>query len=289
MIKYVFFGTPRFAEIVLQKLIDSKFPPIAVVCNPDKPFGRKKEMTSPPTKLIAEKNGIKVFQPVKIDEDFMGEIKELAPDIFLIAAYSKILPESLLSIPRLGSVGVHPSLLPKHRGSSPIQNAILLGDKVGGVTLYLLDKEVDHGFILGVEEIKIPQNETYLKLEEKLAEIGGEIAPEVLTRYSAGELKPIEQNHEFATFTKKFKTEDGLVDIDSLRSALSGDLNLQVAIDRKIRALNPDPGVYTVKDGKRIKLLDSEVLEGGFVVKKIQLEGKNPTSVLGLIKTIILN
>ena len=142
MIKYVFFGSPRFAEIVLRKLIDSKFPPIAVVCNPDKPFGRKKEMTPPPTKLIAEKNGIKVFQPVKIDEDFMRKIKELAPEIFLIAAYSKILPESLLSIPILGSVGVHPSVLPRHRGSSPIQNTILYGDKIGGVTLYIDRKSV---------------------------------------------------------------------------------------------------------------------------------------------------
>lgn len=288
MIKYVFFGSPRFAEIVLRKLIDLKFPPMAVVCNPDKPFGRKKEMTPPPTKLIAEANGIKVFQPVKIDEDFMREVKELASDIFLIAAYSKILPESLLSIPAVGSVGVHPSLLPKHRGSSPIQNTILSGDKIGGVTLYMLDKDVDHGSILGVETLEISENENYLSLEEKLAEIGGKMVPEIFTKYSAGELKPVEQNHGLATFTKKFKTEDGLVDIDDLRSAIGGDLDLQVAIDRKIRALNPDPGVYTVKDGKRIKLLESEVLEGGFIIKKIQIEGKTPTSILGVIKSVLL-
>ncbi len=287
MIKYVFFGSPRFAEIVLQKLIDLKFPPIAVVCNPDKPFGRKQEMTPPPTKVIAEKNGIKIFQPVKIDEDFMREIKNLAPDIFLIAAYSKILPESLLSIPALGSVGVHPSLLPKHRGSSPIQNTILSGDKIGGVTLYILDKDVDHGPVLGAEALEISESESYLSLEEKLAELGGKMAPDILTKYSTGGLKPIEQNHELATFTKKFKTEDGLVDIGDLRVAVGGDLNLQVAIDRKIRGLNPDPGVYTVKDGKRIKLLESEVLEGGFVIKKIQIEGKTPTSIPGVIKDLL--
>lgn len=289
MIKYVFFGSPRFAEIVLQKLIDLNFSPMAVVCNPDKPFGREKVITPPPTKLIAEKKGIEVFQPAKIDEDFLREIKELSPDIFLIAAYSKILPESLLSIPARGSVGVHPSLLSKHRGSSPIQNTIISGDEVGGVTLYILDKDVDHGPVIGKGEIKLSGSESYLELEKALAELGGQMAPEILKQYVSGELKPIEQNHELATFTKKFKTEDGLVDINDLRGALSGDLDLQVSIDRKIRALNPDPGVYTIKDGKRIKLLESEILEGGFVIKKIQVEGKTPTSVSGLIKNILLS
>lgn len=289
MIKYIFFGSPRFAEIVLEKLVNANFLPIAVVCNPDKPFGRNKVVTPPPTKLIAERAGIKVFQPVKIDENFISEIKELEPDIFLIAAYSKILPENLLVIPRLGSVGVHPSLLPRHRGSSPIQNTILAGDKVGGVTLYLLDKEVDHGPVLGVQEIPVSESDSYLDLEGKLAGLGGAMVPEVLTEYIAGSLHSSVQSHELATFTKKFKTEDGFVDFDDLKSATNGDLGLQVIIDRKIRALNPDPGVYTVKNGRRIKLLESEVLEGGFVIKKIQVEGKTPTSVLGLIKSILFS
>ena len=288
MINYIFFGSPRFAEIVLQKLLYLGFPPKAVVCNPDKPFGRNKILTPPPTKLIAEQNGIKVFQPIKIDEDFMREVKELNPEIFLIAAYSKILPESLLSIPKFGSVGVHPSLLPLHRGSSPIQNTILSGDNVGGVTLYLLDKEVDHGSVLGMSELKISGNENYLELEKKLAELGGDMTPKILEKYIEGDVRPVEQRHENATFTKKFITEDGLVDIDDLRAALGGDLNLQISVDRKIRALNPDPGVYTVKDGKRIKLLESEVVDGVFTVKKIQLEGKTPTSVLNLIKEVLL-
>lgn len=287
MIKYIFFGSPRFAEIVLQKLVNVDFSPIAVVCNPDKPVGRKKQITPPPTKLIAEQNGIKVYQPVKIDENFINEIKELQPDLFLISAYSKILPESLLVIPRLGSVGVHPSLLPKHRGSSPIQNTILAGDKLGGVSLYLLDKEVDHGPVLESRELKLIGNEDYLNLEAKLAELGGEMAPEILKKYGAGEIKPVEQVHSDATFTKKFSSEDGLVEFADLKSAFAGDLNLQVQIDRKIRALNPDPGVYTAKDGKRIKLLESEILEGGFLIKKIQIEGKLATNIPAVIKGVL--
>lgn len=287
MIKYVFFGSPRFAEIVLKKLIVLDFAPAAVVCNPDKPFGRKRELTPPPVKAVAQSAGIKVYQPAKIDEAFMTEMRELAPDIFLIAAYSKILPESLLLIPKLGSIGVHPSLLPRHRGSSPIQNTILSGDKLGGVTLYMLDKEVDHGPVLDAREVHVSSSIDYLGLEEQLAELGGLMTPEVLEKYTEGVIIPKEQDHALATFTRKFKTEDGFVDFMDLKSAITGDVNLQIAIDRKIKALNPDPGVYTVKDGKRVKLLESEVLEGGFAVKKIQIEGKLPTVVAGVIKEVL--
>jgi methionyl-tRNA formyltransferase len=140
--------------------------------------------------------------------------------------------------------------------------------------------------MLKSEQIEV-QESNYLDLEARLALLGGEMVPDVLRAYVSGSLIPAEQKHEDATFTKKFKTEDGFVDFSDLQAALSGDLNLQAAINRKIRALNPDPGVYTVKDGKRIKLLESEVLEGGFEIKKIQLEGKTPTLVPGVIKSVL--
>jgi methionyl-tRNA formyltransferase len=139
--RYVFFGTPRFAEIVLRKLLDAGMPPVALVCNPDRPVGRKKIVTSPPTKTLATNNRtpIEILQPEKLDEAFMEQLQTLRPDFFVVAAYAKIIPKAVLAIPRLGTLGVHPSLLPKYRGASPIQSVILNGERETGVTIYAMD------------------------------------------------------------------------------------------------------------------------------------------------------
>jgi methionyl-tRNA formyltransferase len=270
--KYVFFGSPEFAAIILEKLIGAEFVPEAVVCNPDRPFGRKKIITSPPTKMfVAGKKtlSVPVLQPEKLDENFINQVFGFDPDIFIVAAYSKIIPQEILDIPKLGTIGVHPSLLPKYRGASPIQSAILAGEEKTGTTLYLMDAKMDNGAILANSELRIKNSEwNYESLMKKLAEMSGELLAETLPKFIKGEIVPLPQNDSETTFTKKFKTEDGFVDLEK---------DNPIEIERKVRALNPEPGVFTIKNDKRMKILEAELdANNKLILKKIQLEGKKP-------------
>ncbi len=270
--KFVFFGSPRFAEIIIKKLIDAGMPPAAVVCNPDRPFGRKKILTPPPVKVVAQLHGIPILQPEKLDESFKLQVLSFKPDVAVVAAYAKILPQSVIALPRLGIVGVHPSLLPKYRGASPIQAALLAGDPVTGISLYLIDAKVDHGAVLASREAQIAPRETYATLVEKLGGLSGELLIKTLPELIDGSITPTPQNEAIASYTKKFSTEDGFVDLAQ---------DDPVAIDRKIRALNPDPGVYTFaeKNGKRVrvKLIEAELREGRLVPTLVQYDGAKPT------------
>lgn len=267
--KYVFFGTPDFAAVILEKLIEAGFVPATVVCNPDRPVGRKKIITPPPSRVVAEKNSIKVLQPIHPDPaDFAGENF----DLFVVAAYARIIPQKLLTTPRLGTIGVHPSLLPKYRGTTPIQNAILNGEKVTGVTLYLMDGQIDHGPILMQKALENYESGimNYETLHDKLAELAGDLLIETLPKFVKGEytLKP--QNDKEATYTRKFKNDDGYVDLTK---------DDPVIIERKVRALNPEPGVWTFQNDKRMKILEAELKDGKLVLKKIQFEGKKSQEV----------
>lgn len=277
--KYIFFGTPNFAAIILGKLIDANMPPVLVVCNPDRPVGRKKILSPPPTKAIAEQSGILILQPEKLS-DVSGQLSDAGAEFFVVAAYAKIIPHDILNIPRRGVIGVHPSLLPKYRGPSPIQQAILEGEKETGVTLYLLDEKVDHGPILTADNLQLTTDYNYETLEEKLARMAGELLVGILPKYIEGKIQLQEQDHTKATFTKKFITEDGFVDLSKDDPEI---------IARKIRALNPEPGVYTIQNGKRLKLLEVKMLaaspkageprqrrEDRWFISKTQLEGKKP-------------
>ncbi len=290
-LNFVFFGTPEFAAVILEKLIEAGFVPAAVVCNPDRPAGRKKIVTPPPVKrlLIEEFDGlnIAIYQPEKL-----SEIKRLLSDIdcqlFIIAAYSKIIPKEILDIPQLGSVGVHPSLLPKYRGPSPIQTALLNGDEKTGVTLFLTDEKIDHGPILVQQELNYELNLPHQRTEtadcatltQKLAKLSGDLLVKTLPDIENKIRNAQPQDESLAVYTAKFKTEDGFVDFNDLKTALRGESKTAEFIERKIRALNPEPGVFTVigKNGenKRIKLL-SAALEGGRLkLAVIQPEGKKP-------------
>lgn len=278
-IRYVFFGSPEFAEIVLQKLIDAGYCPSAVVTNPDRPVGRKKELTPPRVKTLAEKHGIKVFQPEKITDEFINEIAGLKPELFVVAAYAKIIPLKLIAVPPLGSLGVHPSLLPLYRGASPIQNAILGGEKETGVTIYMMDEKVDHGPILTKKSLEIHHDETYSKLLPRLAELGGELIAETLPKVHSQEIIPDIQLEELATFTKKFASDNAFISGEVLLAAINGTNNYEAELaDKMIRALNPEPGVWTIKNGKRVKLLAAKLEQGKLVLTKTQVEGKNPVS-----------
>jgi methionyl-tRNA formyltransferase len=273
--KYVFFGTPRFAEIILAELIDASIVPVAVVCNPDRPVGRKKIMTSPSTKLLAAAHpGIAVLQPEILDAAFEKILKDLQPDLFVVAAYGKIIPRSVLDIPKMGTLGVHPSLLPKYRGASPIQSTILGGEKETGVTIYKMDAKMDHGEIMAVSKVKVDEDETFPSLLEKLGACGGKLLAETLPKFASAGLRGEIQDEAAATFTKKFKTEDGSIAPEDLKSAENGDAEKAAVISRMIRALNPEPGVWTMRDGKRLKLLEAKLENGALRLAITQREGE---------------
>ena len=275
---YVFFGTPEFSAIVLRKLIEAKIPPSLVITNPDRPAHRKKIITPPPVKQLITENklSIETLQPEEL-EDIRPKLLALGPDFFIIAAYAKILPEEILQIPRLHVIGVHPSLLPGYRGPTPIQSAILNNEKETGVTLYLLDEKIDHGEIIAATSYKLDGNETCGNLMKKLALLGADLLIKTIPEFLAGRLTPKKQNEAMATYTKKFTSQDGFVKPEILETALC-DENREEAksIERKIRALNPEPGVWTHQKGKRVKLLEAEIREGKLILKKIQVEGQKP-------------
>lgn len=263
--KYAFFGTPEFSAIILEKLIAAAMPPSLIICNPDRPVGRKKILTVPATKIIAQKYNIPVWQPEKLEsKDAKAKIGNV--DFAAVAAYSKILPKEIIAIPRLGTIGVHPSLLPRYRGATPIQSFILNGEEQTGITLYLMDEGVDHGPILAQQALYENIAElNYETIMRKLAELAGEMLIGFLPEFAKEETTPEIQDESKATFTKKFKTEDGFVDLtkDDPKTIL-----------RKIRALNPEPGVYTFKDNRRMKIWDAELVQNKLKLKKIQFEGE---------------
>ena len=278
--KFVFFGTPVFAEIVLKKLVNNGFSPEVVICNPDRPVGRKKVVTPPPVKQLVVANNwpIKIWQPEKLDvSNYKLNIGEA--DFAVVAAYAKIIPKEILDMSHLGVIGVHPSLLPRYRGSSPIQSVILSGEDETGVTLYLMDEKMDHGPVLAQNMYHVAQNTTYLELMEALAKVGGDLLVETIPKFLAGEIKPKSQDHERTTFTKKITIEDALISEEELKSALAGDKEMAIRIDRMIRALNPEPGSYTFKKGRRVKLLKSEIQGEKLILKEIQEEGKKPREI----------
>ena len=275
--KFIFFGSPLFARIVLEKLVKNNFLPLALVCNQDKPFGRKKIITPPETKkFILEnnlENEIKIFQPEILDNDFILKLKNLNADFAIVCAYSKILSNEILNIFSKGILGVHPSLLPKYRGASPIQSTILAGEEKSGITIYLLDDKMDHGPILAQKETEI-KNLNFEKVYLKLAQLGGDLISEIIPLYFNNKIIPQKQDDNQATYTKKFKLEDGYVDLGDIKKAQENEAKLAFEIYYKILALNPEPGVWTIKNNKRVKLLEAEIIDNKLIIKKIKIEGE---------------
>lgn len=277
--KYAFFGTPRFAALLLGRLVELGMPPVAVVTNPDRPVGRQQLLTAPPAKQEAKKAGISVLQPEKLFEA-KDELTALGVEAFVVAAYGRIIPRAVFSLPPQGAVGVHPSLLPRHRGASPIQTAILEGDAETGVSLFLVDEEVDHGPLIASVSLPLLGTETYLGLEASLARSGANLIADALSGYLAGKLPPREQEHAAATFTKKFSSPDAYLAPDELEIALHDtDGAIARRVDRMVRALNPEPGVWTTREGKRMKILRTELDGTKLILREIQYEGRKPMLV----------
>lgn len=291
--KIVFFGTPPFAEKILKDLIVAGYNVAAVFTQPDKKVGRERKMKKSAVKELAEKNSIPVFEPQNLErEDAKNEIAKLQPDIVVVAAYGKILPKSILEIPKYGSINIHASLLPKFRGASPVQEAIISGEEKTGVTLMLMNEKMDAGEIINQEEIALKKNDNTLALTEKLADVAGKVLVETLPLWISGAIKAIPQNEKEATYCRTIKKEDGKISWNDPAEA----------IFRKWRAYYFWPGIFAFfpsKIGKkRLKLEEIEVEEnkdigespgkvikyrgriavqtkkGLIVLKKVQLEGK---------------
>ena len=287
----VFFGTPEFAVIVLRILIEQNLAPVLLVAPPDQPIGRKKILTPPPTKMEAEKHGIDVVQPEHVT-DLEEQIRQLTPDLIILAAYGHLIPQSMLDIPLKGSLNVHPSLLPKYRGPSPVQTAILKGEDVTGVTIMLMDGEIDHGPIVAQEILPTPLSSLVLEQAKKeLGVLGGNLLVKTIPQWIKGEITAVPQDHEHATYTEHLTRDHGI--IDWTRQA--------VEIERQVRALNPWPGTFTFADAKRLKVLEVRIGEKttekpgtaktgsdhtlaiaakdrDILITRLQVEGKNPMS-----------
>ena len=199
--RIVFMGTPDFAAASLKKLIDAKFDVVGVFTQPDKPRGRGMEMSFSPVKELALENGIPVYQPLKMrDGTALAQIKELAPDILVVVAYGRILPDDILAVPRYGAINVHASLLPKYRGAAPIQWAVLNGDKVTGVTTMYLASEMDTGDTIYTAETEIGEYETSGELFDRLKDMGAELLVRTLRDIAAGTAPRIPQYHSKASY-----------------------------------------------------------------------------------------
>ena len=232
MLKIVFMGTPDFSVPILEALYNT-YDVLAVVTQPDKIVGRKKELQKSPVKIFAEEKGIKVFQPVKIREDY-EEIMNLGADLIVTAAYGQIVGMKLLNSPRFKSINVHGSLLPKHRGGAPIQRAIMNGDKVTGITIMYMAKRMDAGDILSQREIEILDTDTSSSLFKKMSLLGRDLLMETIPNLISGNITPIKQNEMDATFS--YNIESVEEQIDFTKEAC--------VIERTLRALLDEPGMY---------------------------------------------
>ena len=253
--KIIFFGTPEFAATCLESLLnDSDFEITAIVTQPDKPAGRNQEITFSPVKQIAVEKNIQVFQPetLKDNSEIITQLKDLEADLFVVVAYGSIIPQTILDIPRSGVINVHPSLLPKYRGASPIQSALLNGEKETGITIMLVDSKMDHGPILVQKEIELTGEETNDLLHESIAKDSTDLLNQTIKDYLSGKIKPYEQDHNQATFCKTINKSEAKIDWS----------NTAQDIKQKVYAFYPWPGTWTMWNNKRIKIFPPvEILE----------------------------
>lgn len=251
----IFMGTPQFAVPSLRALAQGPYM-ITVVTQPDRPAGRGGKLTPPPVKVLADELGFPVLQPPTLrDPDFRARLAELNPTVTVLVAYGEYLAPALLDLPRRGSVNLHPSLLPRWRGSTPIQSAILAGDLETGVSIILMDKGLDTGPILAQRSVSIEPEETHPQLGARLAEIGAELLAETLTHWLRGEIEPVAQGEEGAILTHTLQKEDGLINWETPAAEIA----------RRVRALQPWPGMYTYWQGRLFKIIEARVFVGSGV------------------------
>lgn len=288
--KIVFFGTPEIALPSLESLAKANdIAILAVVTQPDKPAGRKQVMTPPPIKTLASEFNIPVLQPEN-KEELATLLKNFPADFFVVFAYGMIFSKEILSMAKYGAINIHTSLLPKYRGASPIQQALLNGDQETGVTIMKMSQKMDTGDIYSLKRLPIENTDNLGILTQKLGILSGSIIAHTLRDIAEGILKPIPQNDTKATYCKKITKDEG--NIDWKKSAAE--------INNMIRAFTPWPSAFTFFQDKKLKILEAIISEktstpgkfhlngkileigtakGVLIPKKVQLEGKNVTSI----------
>lgn len=251
-LKIVFAGTPEIARLTLENILKHQFNVGLVLTQPDRPAGRGMKLTPSPVKLLALEHEIEVFQPnsFRNNPEALQKIRDFAPDIMVVVAYGLILPAELLSIPRLGCINIHVSLLPRWRGAAPIQRAVLAGDKFSGVTIMQMDEGLDTGAALLTEQIAISDDDTSGSLHDKLAHLGAEKVVEYLANPS--HYIPQEQSSDGVSYAAKLSKEEAQINW-SEPAAL---------IVRKIRGYNPFPGSYSYLDGQLHKFWQAHIVQG---------------------------
>ena len=249
----VFMGTPEFALPTLEKIHNSSHSILSVITQPDRPKGRGQKQVDSPIKKFALENNLPLLQPATVNtKEFIAALLENRPDYIIVVAFGQILSETLLKVPKQFCINLHSSLLPKYRGAAPINRAILNGDTRSGVTTMIMDKGMDTGDILLVDETPIEQNDDAQSLHDKLSEQGGKLVLETLSRLQKNDLLPTPQNSDLASYAPKLKKEESLIDwkIDAEN------------IFNKIRGLSPWPGTHTLYNGKRLAILKGEIVLG---------------------------
>lgn len=271
--RFAFFGTGTIALRVADELLKTGFTPELVVSAPDKPQGRGLEIAGCPVAEWAREHDLALYQPERINVDALDLLRSEEWDVFIVADYGMILPRPLLEIPARGTLNMHPSLLPRLRGPSPITSAILTDERNTGVTIMQLDEEMDHGPIIAQKPVALPEWPAHARdLEEILSREGGRLLAQILPHWIASEIQAQEQNHDIATYTKKFTKADGLLDLaaDPYHNLL------------KIRAFEGWPGTYAFfeRTGKtvRVQILDAHIANDALVIERVKPEGKGEMS-----------
>ncbi len=292
--RVVFMGNPSFAVPVLEALYESAYQVVGVYTTPDKPAGRGKRLAAPPIKEFALSRGLPVFQPASLrSRETQAELAALAPEAIVVAAYGRLLPPEVLHLPPLSCVNLHPSLLPRHRGASPVASAILEGDQKTGVSIIQVDEGIDMGPILAQEETELGSEENTGGLTARLFKMGARLLLETLPPWARGEIEPKPQDSSRATLSRRLSRGDGEM-----------DWNLPaVTLWREVRAYYPWPGSYTSWRGRHLKILEASVAEephsaepgdviplgrggigvvtsgGALLLRRLQLEGRRAMGI----------
>jgi len=296
-LRTIFFGTPSFALEPLRVLLaDKRYHIVAVVSQHEKPFGRDQITTPSPVARWAQEHGISVYTPTTLKtEEVKNWMDMQSPDIALVVAYGKIIPQHLLSIPRYGFINLHGSLLPQYRGASPIQQALLQGDRETGITIMKMNEKMDEGDIIAQQRIPIDSTDTYLMLSEKLSFLGAQMLGDAVEQYVQHKIIPVPQDHTKATYCTLITKEMGQI---------GWEKETATEIERKLRAFTPWPGVFTFVEGKRLKILQAsaksmvshlppgslippdgiQTRDGILVPTLVQPEGKKPMSFADFLR-----
>ncbi len=293
-LRIVFMGTPQFAVPSLERLVAEDHRIVGVYTQPDRPAGRSGVPLGSPVKRVAAQHGLPLYQPRSLRRsEEHDRLRQLKPDLLVVAAYGLILPHQVLDVPRYGGLNVHPSLLPRHRGASPVAGALLAGDKETGVSIMLMDAGMDTGPVVAQRRVSIEPEDNAGTLTDRLAQVGQELLAETIAPWISGAIHPVSQDEAQATYTRLLTKEDSVIDWSTPAEEIA----------RRIRAYAPWPGSATRWGGRRLEVLEAEPIVaevagepgtvvalspgsaavvtgvGALALKRVRLEGRRPLSI----------